>query len=296
MGFSVEAQPGNRAVVHHILVFALGHDGMIGVNGVHGFLGAYVPGLRALPFPDGMAKRIPAGTKLLFQIHYTPNGSKQKDLSKIGFLFADPAKIKYEVRTISAANQRGLIIPPGVENKKIEAIRTMRVDGQLLGFMPHMHLRGKSFSYEAIYPDGKKETLLDVPHFDFNWQTAYRLSEAKALPVGTKIHAVAAFDNSKANLNNPDPTKTVKWGDQSWNEMMVGYFDIAVEKSKVGILDEVKIPKGGVAIPEKFKALFRPHDTNNDGKLDENEINELPPFLKQRVLDYIESLQGDGND
>lgn len=289
---AIEVQPGNRAVVHHILVFAIAANGqgLEGGAGVQGFLAAYVPGLRAIPYPEGMAKKISKGARLVFQIHYTPNGSKQEDMSKIGFQFADEKKIKYEVRTMSAANQRGLSIPPGADNHPLEANRTMRTETQLLAFMPHMHLRGKAFSYEAILPDGKKETLLDVPAYDFNWQTAYRLSEPKKLPSGTRIHAVAHFDNSEKNLSNPDPKATVRWGDQTWNEMMIGYFDIAVARNMADKLDVVKIPAGGVTIPPQFKNLFRNFDKNGDGKLDEKEIDALPEFFKQRVMDYIRSM------
>ena len=285
----LEVVPGNRAVVHHILVFAIPPGGVTRSGGVQGFLAAYVPGLRATPYPQGMAKRIPAGSRLVFQIHYTPNGSKTQDLSKIGFLFTDPAKVKYEVRTTSAANAKGLVIPPGADDYKVEATRLLDNDAELLAFMPHMHVRGKSFSYEAIYPDGKREMLLDVPHYDFNWQTAYRLTQPKKFPLGTKIHAVAGYDNSAKNLSNPDPTKTVRWGDQTWNEMMIGYFDIAIAKDKALAekSEAVKIPKGGVTIPAQYKSAFKTFDTNGDGKLDEAEINAMPTLLKQRVLQYI---------
>ncbi|MBM4073156.1 MAG: redoxin domain-containing protein [Planctomycetes bacterium] len=234
---AVEVQPGNRAVVHHILVFALPEKGgraaaaALG-GGVQGFLAGYVPGLRPIPYPPGMAKRVAAGSKLIFQVHYTPNGSPQTDLSKVAFLFTDPARITHEVKTISAANRRGLSIPPGAANHKVEATRRIADDALLLGFMPHMHVRGKSFFYEAITADGKKETLLDVPNFDFNWQTAYRLATPRKLAAGDRVHCIAAYDNSAGNLSNPDPTKTVRWGDQTWNEMMIGYFDIAVARGK----------------------------------------------------------------
>jgi peroxiredoxin len=292
---AVQVLPGNRAVVHHILVFAISPNGAAAVQalggGIQGFLAAYVPGLRPLPYPEGMAKRVPAGSQLVFQVHYTPNGSKQKDLSKIAFLFTDPAKIKHEVKTVSA-NQRRLAIPPGADNHKVEATKVLGADAQLLTFMPHMHVRGKSFFYEVIYPDGKKETLLDVPHYDFNWQTAYRLAEPKKLPAGAKIHCIAAYDNSPGNLSNPDPTKTVRWGDQTWQEMMIGYFDIAVAKDKAASSDkdDVTIPPGGVEIPERFKALFKQYDKNGDGKLDAKEIEALPAFLHERVMDYIRNL------
>ena len=289
---AVEVQPGNRAVVHHILVFALPKDGRdlsaVG-GGISGFLAAYVPGLRPLPFPDGMAKRLPAGSNLLFQIHYTPNGSKTTDLSKVGFVFTDGSKVKYEVKTTSAAG-RQINIPPGADNHKVEAQRNLPAEVQLLAFSPHMHVRGKSFFYEAIYPDGKKETLLDVPHYDFNWQTAYRYAEPKKIPAGTKIHAVAHYDNSTKNLSNPDPTKTVRWGDQTWQEMMIGYFDVAVPKDKAAAFDAVKIPSGGIDIPNQARGIFRNYDKNSDGKVDEKEFEALPPLLKRIVEEYLRNM------
>ncbi|MFP6670417.1 MAG: redoxin domain-containing protein, partial [Pirellulaceae bacterium] len=211
---AAELLPGNRAVVHHILAFARAPGGRSGSGGLDGFLVSYVPGLRARPFPEGMAKRIAAGSELIFQVHYTPIGSAQLDLSKIGLVFADPEKVKYEVKTTSAA-QRSLRIPPGEENYRVTAVsRSSREEALLLGFMPHMHVRGKSFRYEAMARDGSREILIDVPKFDFNWQTSYRLTEPLKLAAGTRIHCIAHFDNSQFNLNNPDPTKTVRWGDQ----------------------------------------------------------------------------------
>ncbi len=232
---AIEVQPGNRAVVHHILVFALTGDRKdLADGGVRGYLAAFVPGLRAPVYPEGMAKRVPAGAKLLFQIHYTPIGSEQKDRSKVGLLFADPKTVKQEVKTISAATTR-LNIPPNTDDHKVEARSPRMEEGtRLLGFMPHMHLRGKAFCYEAIYPDDRKEIVLDVPKYDFNWQTSYRLAEPKPLPAGTVIRGIAHFDNSTNNPHNPDPSKTVRWGEQTWNEMMIGYFDIAVPRTAAG--------------------------------------------------------------
>lgn len=232
---AIQVVPGNRAVVHHILVFALppgaGRAALQG-GGVQGYLAAYVPGLRASPFPKGMAKKLPANSRLVFQIHYTPIGSKQLDLSKVAFVFTDPDKVEREVKTISAANPV-IAIPPHADNHPVEArSRSLGSDTLLLGMMPHMHVRGKAFKYEAVYPDGKTEVLLDVPRYDFNWQTSYRLSEPKPVPEGTRIRCKALYDNSEKNLNNPDPTKLVRWGDQTWNEMMIGYFDIAVPLGK----------------------------------------------------------------
>jgi hypothetical protein len=174
-----------------------------------------------------MAKRIPAGSKLFFQMHYTPNGRPQEDISSVGFVFADPKTVRQEVATRQTAN-RNIRIPPGEANYQMEADYTFRQDTLLLSMLPHMHLRGSSFRYEAKYPDGTSEILLDVPHFDFNWQNWYKLEEAKRMPAGTKLHCTATFDNSQRNLANPNPKATVRWGDQTWEEMMIGYFHMAL--------------------------------------------------------------------
>jgi peroxiredoxin len=291
-----EVLPDNRAVVHHVLIFSSDGDLRRVAGGAGGFLVGYVPGLRPLAFPDGMAKRVPAGSKLIFQVHYTPNGSPQKDRTKVGFVFADPKEVKYEVMTISAV-QRSISIPPQADNYQLEATsRGQSGEVLLLGLMPHMHVRGKSFFYEAVYPNGGHETLLDVPHYDFNWQTSYRLADPKPLPAGTRMHCVAHYDNSENNPSNPNPKATVRWGDQTWNEMMIGYFDIAIAKDKTAAEakdTDVKIPAGGIDIPERFKALFQKYDKNSDGKLDAKEIEALPAFLRERVMDYIRGLPMD---
>lgn len=225
-----QAVPGNRAVVHHILVIVRPplFQRKLGVGGGE-FLVGYVPGLRARVMPDGMAKFVPKGSKLIFQMHYTPIGSVQQDLSKVGLVFADPKEVQQVVYTTKAINPR-FRIPANDGNHKVEATtRSLPFDVKLLSLMPHMHLRGKSFSYEARYPDGKKEMLLNVPAYDFNWQTQYDLKQAKTIPAGTRVHCVAHFDNSKHNLANPNPNRVVRWGDQTWDEMMIGYFDILVD-------------------------------------------------------------------
>lgn len=227
---AAECLPGNRQVVHHILVFAQapGSRAISGEQG--GFLAAYVPGLRAEPYPAGMAKRIEAGSRLIFQVHYTPIGTPQTDISSIGLVFCDPEEVRHEVRTVAAV-ETDFTIPPGAANHRVTARSPPApLDVKLLAMMPHMHLRGKSFRYEARFPAGSREILLDVPRYDFNWQTAYRLTSPKVLPAGTRVHCTAHFDNSEANLANPDPTKTVRWGDQTWDEMMIGYFDIAIPR------------------------------------------------------------------
>jgi len=221
-----EARAGALAVVHHIIVFVVPPDeDFFPGNPRTPVLTGTAPGDMPLVLPEGMAKKIPAGSDLIFELHYTPNGIAQTDRSSVGFVFAKQPP-KYEVITIPVA-QPVFKIPPGNDNFPVEQSYLIRKDGLLLGFMPHMHLRGKDFLYEVTYADGKKETLLSVPHYNFNWQSAYRLVEPMKLSKGDKLHMVAHFDNSAKNPNNPDPTKTVTWGDQTWEEMMIGWIDMA---------------------------------------------------------------------
>jgi Copper type II ascorbate-dependent monooxygenase, C-terminal domain. len=159
------------------------------------------------------------------QMHYTPNGRAQKDRSSVGLIFAkEPPKHRVLTMPI-ATNPVGLRIPAGAENYQAESWFTFQQNGSIISWMPHMHLRGKDFLYEAVYPDGQKETLLSIPRYDFNWQSVYRFTTPKAMPQGTKIHCVAHFDNSARNPNNPDPSREVRWGDQTWEEMMIGWMD-----------------------------------------------------------------------
>src|SRR5260370_1207278 len=172
--------------------------------------------------PEG-TKRFPAGSELIFQMHYTPNGKAQNDRSSVGIVFAKEPP-KQQVHTWPIHNEK-FRIPPGADNYELEASMTFKEDGHILSFMPHMHLRGKDFLYEAIYPDGKKEILLSVPRFNFGWQSAYRLAKPLPMPTRTVTYLVPHFDNSAKNPNNPDPTQAVYWGDQTWEEIMIGWMD-----------------------------------------------------------------------
>jgi peroxiredoxin len=227
---AAEVMPGNRAVVHHLLVFAFskGLDEALADGTTDGYLAAYVPGMRTANYPEGMAKRIPAGSRLVFQVHYTANGSEQFDCSKLGLILADPKRVQYEVLTGSVI-RRSIAIPPRTARYRATAdFAGLPEQSYLLSMMPHMHSRGAAFNYQLVYPNGKILTLLDIPHYDANWQTTYRLLEPLALPAGSRLRSTAFFDNSEDNPNNPDPTKTVRWGLQAKDEMMVGYFDVAV--------------------------------------------------------------------
>jgi peroxiredoxin len=225
-----EAKPGASAVVHHIVLFIVrpGHK-FIPKQGNAPLLCGTAPGDMPLILPPGTAKKIPAGSQLVFQMHYTANGTAQKDRSSVGLIFAkEPPKA--EVHSLGILNQ-DIHIPPGDDNYKREATFTFRwPNARILSFMPHMHLRGKDVIAEAIYPDGRKEPLLSVPHYNFNWQSVYRCEKPLEMPRGTKVHFVAHFDNSAKNPNNPDPSRMVYWGDQTWEEMMIGWTDVAIDR------------------------------------------------------------------
>ena len=227
---AAECRPGNRSVVHHIIVGIAPPGGRSGdkqIGDLHSeWLTATAPGARPLVLKDGLAKLVPAGSRLVFQMHYTPNGTAQPDRSCVGFKFADPKTVRKQVGTDKAANP-AFRIPAGDGNYKVEATHTFGDDRLMLAMFPHMHLRGKAFRYTAIYPGGEREILLDVPHYDFNWQNSYEFAQPKAMPKGTRLYCEAWYDNSEENLANPDPTATIRWGDQTWEEMMIGYFDAA---------------------------------------------------------------------
>jgi thiol-disulfide isomerase/thioredoxin/mono/diheme cytochrome c family protein len=224
---AIEALPGNPAVVHHILILVVPPGGTLqGLGGDDDFLAAYAPGARPEPLPAGMARRVKAGSKLVFQMHYTPNGTRQTDRSSVGIKFAEPQKVQKEV-VVSSAINAVFQIPAGAADQEVDSRYIFKRDSLLLSLMPHMHLRGKDFMYEAVYPDGRHETLLSVPRYDFGWQTTYRLNEPKPMPQGTVLQCVAHYDNSADNLNNPDPNVTVGWGDQTFDEMMIGFFEAA---------------------------------------------------------------------
>jgi len=185
----------------------------------------YAPGSAADRFTDGMAKFVPAGSDLVFQMHYTTNGEATRDETSVGLVFAKSAP-KQRVVTLQL-NNHALMIPPGAKDFRVEVQGTLPNDATLLSFFPHMHLRGKRFEYDIVHDDGSVETLLRV-NYHFHWQLSYKLAQPRVLKAGTKLRAVAWYDNSKNNPHNPDPDKLVTWGDQTSQEMMVGFFDVAI--------------------------------------------------------------------
>jgi hypothetical protein len=220
----IEVQPTAREVVHHVLILLREKGGSARQDGLRkGFFAAYVPGNGSVIYPEGFAKLLPAGSKLVFQIHYTPNGEATQDQVRLGLLFAKEPP-RHVVRVTGIANPR-LSIPPGADNHAESGTIPVPRPVGILGLMPHMHVRGKAFRYEATLPDGSSRTLLDVPRYDFNWQLSYRYAEPVMLPAGSRVKATGWFDNSSNNPANPDPVKTVRWGEQTSDEMLVGYVE-----------------------------------------------------------------------
>jgi hypothetical protein len=219
-----EVQPSAREVVHHVLVFIQQKgETRPRLSEADGFFAAYVPGNNAVIYPEGFAKPLPANSRLLFQIHYTPNGTATHDQTRVGLLFAASAP-QHVIHVAGIADHR-LAIPPGADNHLESATIPVPRPVKVLGYMPHMHVRGKAFRYEAILPSGDIRTLLEVPRYDFNWQLAYRYAEPLALPAGSRVRAIGWFDNSPNNPANPDPSKLVRWGPQTSDEMMLGYVE-----------------------------------------------------------------------
>ncbi|HVG21991.1 MAG TPA: hypothetical protein VNI02_23355, partial [Blastocatellia bacterium] len=194
-------------------------------------LAGYAPGKEVDVFPAGTAKKVPAGSTIMFQMHYSSfRGAldkSEKDRTKIGIVFAKepPDKIIFTSGVVNATFK----IPAGAESHEVTACQTLPRDVQIVSYMPHMHLRGKDMKYEIVYPDGKRETLLWVPKFSFNWQDMYYLKKPINVPKGSKLIVTAHFDNSAKNKYNPDPRKDVRWGDPTYDEMMIGWMDILMD-------------------------------------------------------------------
>ena len=243
-----EVRPSNRENVHHAVVYIRPPDSKwlrhapVGVpftasdmtdedsrHGAHwtdsDILLVYAPGSSPDQWPVGMAKFVPAGSDLVFQMHYTTHGHAASDQTSIGMVFAKQRPAQ-RVITLQLTNDH-FVIPPGADDYRVEARGTLPNDATLLSFFPHMHLRGKQFDYNVVSANGSIETLLRV-NYDFYWQLSYRLAEPRLLKAGTMLQAVALYDNSRGNSHNPDPDASVRWGDQTYDEMMVGFFDVAV--------------------------------------------------------------------
>lgn len=246
----VEVRPSDRTVVHHALVYLREPgvkwmaDAKPGIPFVPpnltpstrfaNLLGAsndvltvYTPGMVPDIYKPGQAKQIKAGSDFIIQVHYTTNGKATKDQTSIGLVFAKEEP-KERIITTAAVNNR-FTIPAGDGNFMAEATVPVVNSMTMVSLFPHMHLRGKAFQYDLIYPNGETKTILRVDQWSLNWQLSYKLAEPIQLTPGMKVKATAWWDNSPNNPSNPDPSKDVKWGDQSWEEMLVGFYDVAVD-------------------------------------------------------------------
>ncbi len=231
---AAEIRPDKRGVVHHIIVFIQepgAPEGSRGGGTGGNLLAGFAPGEPALLLEPGTARLVKAGSTLNFQVHYTTNGKATTDRSRLGLKFAAEAP-KYRAMTGNALNF-SFKIPAGDPNYEVKSSFTAKNDITLVGLMPHMHVRGKDFKYTLVFPDGREQVILSVPRYDFGWQLAYELKEPIALPKGTRIDCVAHFDNSPNNRYNPDASKEVRWGDQTWEEMMIGWFTYTVPAAPV---------------------------------------------------------------
>lgn len=285
---ATEVRPTSPKVVHHVLVFASSEKG--GGREKAGALAAYVPGNTFVEYPQGVAKRLPAGATLFFQMHYTPTGIATTDRTQIGFRFAKekPSKV---IKTIPVANQR-IDIPPHKSNHFETATRSLPKGTVVRAYMPHMHLRGKAIKYQLLHPNGRKETLLDVPQYDFNWQLRYELREPRTLPNGSQILVTGVFDNSEQNPANPDPNARVRWGDQSEDEMLIGYLECEFEAESDNeltsrhddLFNRLDKNKDGFLTKDEFTKphLFSSFDTNRDHRVTIKEGREGMNRLKKR--------------
>jgi peroxiredoxin len=230
---AVDLRPSNAAVMHHAFAFLqypkrLKDEQPDWGEGIESYFAGYVPGYDVLPFPSGSGEFVPGGSSLLFQLHYTTLGHDTTDRPRLGLYLYDQPPPR-ELVTASAPNV-DIVIPPHDPDYHTAATAYIDRDAELVSFFPHMHYRGSWMRYEARMPDGRRETLLSVPNYRFNWQSLYRLSEPIKLPAGTTMFVTGGFDNSEDNPFNPDPDKEVRWGLQSWEEMFVGYFQYTVER------------------------------------------------------------------
>jgi thiol-disulfide isomerase/thioredoxin len=299
-----EVKPTARAVVHHILIFAVPNlqsndapmERLIGqvVDETSGFFAAYVPGNDHVIFPEGFARLLPKNTDLLFQIHYTPNGTATRDQTEIALVFAKETP-KHALRVASISNRR-FQIPPNTKDFAVPAELYVPADVVVTAFMPHMHVRGQAFRYEVIKPDGERLTFLEVPRYDFNWQLRYELREPITVPRGSTAVATAWYDNTKGNPYNTDPNKTVRWGLQTYDEMMIGYVeyylvneDLASGRPNDALDSAPQRLRGYARDPRVANALLTIFDRNQDGKVEKSEV---PPQLHPQ-FDALD-LNGDG--
>ena len=227
---AIEIKPQARAHVHHVIAYTQPSGERISEAGVlgPGNIGGVTPNKPGVIFDPGVGRLLKANTDIILQMHYTTNGEAAIDKTVVGvrYLKEPPSMMARGGSVIQPA----FVIPAGAPSYEVRGSRVLAADTIITSFTPHMHMRGKDMTYIATYPDGRTETLLSVPKWDFNWQITYQLKEAKRMPKGTRIDVIAHYDNSPQNKFNPDPTKDVRWGDQTWEEMMIGFWGTIADR------------------------------------------------------------------
>ena len=296
---AAEVIPSNRSVVHHSIVFIRPPDGER-PRGV-GWLAAYVPGQTPLSFESGRARFVPKGSKLVFQQHYTPNGTVAEDVTKVGLLFADEADIRTELMTVMALDQSFEIQPHDASHFVDVFTHGLPTEGRLLAVSPHMHFRGKSFEASAMQNDKSEQALVKVPRYDFNWQHRYEFTDPLPLSKFRRLKGRVEFDNSVGNPFNPDPNQLVSWGDQTWEEMAIAFFDVEIPRrdpdslaNSTSLDDSTnfarKITDGverrDARRAEMEKGVWKRFDSNGDGVI---ERNEVPRSVKTWAFGHFDS-------
>jgi Copper type II ascorbate-dependent monooxygenase, C-terminal domain len=249
---AIEVRPGVRSVVHHILVFCKEPEGKFagppftpvvpkipafgtndGAKSPGVLIATTAPGTNGMRFPEGTALRVKAGSTLTLQIHYTANGKPTEDTSTVGLIFAKEAP-RQEMRTSAFMNPI-FTLPAGDPDKEVDSAIEFNQDSHIYAIFPHTHVRGKDWSYQVVFPDGRKEQILSVPHYDFNWQTYYTFAKPLAMPKGSRLEAIAHYDNSANNPSNPDPKVDVHWGEQTWQEMQYTGLTFTVDEKSANL-------------------------------------------------------------
>lgn len=253
---AAEARPGNRSVVHHLILLYVPPGAKYGPAeaSLLNSIAVFAPGMPAWEARPGMAKRIPAGSRLYFQVHYTPNGAEATDVSRAGLVFAGTKEkeIEKQLQVNAVVNMR-FRIPPQQANVPVQAEYRIGRDMQIVSMLPHMHLRGKSFRIEVANPGEQRKVVVDVPRYDFNWQNSYVFAKPLVVREGATLYCTATYDNSETNPANPDPTKTVTWGDQTWEEMLVAQFEAVLDDQDL----RLGLPKARLLGDGEYEVEFK---------------------------------------
>ena len=225
---AIEIRPSANAQVHHVLAYTQPAGQPVNQGGALGptNIGGVTPNKPGITFEPGVARLLRGNSDLIMQMHYTTNGKPAKDRTRIGVIYAKQPPTKLQAGGMVL--QPRFVIPAYDGNAEVKGTTKLERDTVMTSLTPHMHVRGKDMTYIAHYPDGTDEILLSVPKYDFNWQISYELKTPKVLPKGTIVEVIAHYDNSAANKFNPDPSKDVKWGDQTFEEMMIGFWSTVI--------------------------------------------------------------------